>query len=72
MLLLLLLLKIRRNVERLNSAVVLGLYLLLESSWGLMSLVNGSITRDTPSADRVIQETFGANISVLKFILNVG
>ena len=71
MLLLLLLLKIRRNVERLNPAVVLGLYLLLESPLSLMSLVDLPITCHTPSADRIIQETFGTHISVLKFILNV-
>lgn len=70
LLLLLLLLKIRRNVKRLNSAIVLRLDL-LHTSLSLMSLVNASITRDTSSTYRIIQETFGAYISVLKFILDV-
>lgn len=71
MLLLLLLLKIRRYVKRLYSAIVLWLHLLLESSLSLMSLMNGSITRDTPSTDGIIQETFGTDVSVLELVLDV-
>ena len=71
MLVLLLLLKVRRDVERLDSAVVLRLHLLLESPLSLVSLMDSAVTCHASGTNRIVQETFRAHISVLEFVLNV-
>ena len=70
-LVLLLLLKVRRDVERLDSAVVLRLHLLLESPLSLVSLMDSAVTCHASGTNRIVQETFRAHISVLEFVLNV-
>ena len=71
MLVLLLLLKVRGDVERLDSAVVLRLHLLLESSLSLVTLMDSAVTCHAPGTNRIVQETFWADISILEFVLNV-
>ena len=70
-LVLLLLLKIRGDVERLDSAVVLRLHLLLESPLSLVTLMDSAVTCHASGTNRIVQETFWADVPILEFILHV-